>query len=55
LRKFALLSDRAALVDTDQTVTNSKGLPPGIVATAPETLVTHFKYLAIQQKDGTWK
>jgi uncharacterized protein (TIGR02246 family) len=55
LRKFTLLSGRAALVDTDQTVTNFKGLPPGIVATAPDTLVTHFKYLAIQQVDGTWK
>jgi len=55
LRKFTLLSDKAALVDTDQTVTNFKGLPPGIVATAPDTLVTHFKYLAIQQVDGSWK
>jgi uncharacterized protein (TIGR02246 family) len=55
LRKFTLLSDRAALVDTDQTVTNFKGLPPGIVATTPDALVTHFKYLAIQQLDGTWK
>ena len=55
LRKFVLLSDQAALVDTDQTVTNFKGLPPGIVATAPNTLITHFKYLAIQQVDGTWK
>jgi uncharacterized protein (TIGR02246 family) len=55
LRKFTLLSDRAALVDTDQTVTNFKSLPPGIVATVPDTLVTHFKYLAIQQVDGTWK
>ena len=47
--------DRAALVDTDQTVTNFKGLPPGIVATTPDALVTHFKYLATQQLDGTWK
>lgn len=55
LRKFILISHQAALVDTDQTVTNFKGLPPGIVATAPDTLVTHFKYLAMQQADGTWK
>jgi uncharacterized protein (TIGR02246 family) len=55
VRKFTLLSDQAAIVDTDQTVTNFKGLPPGIVATAQGTLVTHFKYLAVQQVDGTWK
>jgi uncharacterized protein (TIGR02246 family) len=55
VRKFTLLSDHAALVDTDQTVTNFKGLPPGIVDTATGTLVTHFKYLAVQQGDGTWK
>jgi uncharacterized protein (TIGR02246 family) len=55
VRKFTLLSDHAAVVDTDQTVSNFPGLPPGIVATAPETLVTHFKYLAVQQVDGTWK
>lgn len=55
VRKFVLLAKGTVLVDTDQTVTNFKGLPPGIVATAPGTLVTHFKYLAIQQTDGTWK
>ena len=55
VRKFTLLSDHAAVVDTDQTVTDFPALPPGIVATAPETLVTHFKYLAVQQGDGTWK
>lgn len=55
LRKFTLISDKAALVDTDQTVTNFKGMPPGIVATAAGTLVTHFKYLAVQQADGSWK
>jgi len=55
LRKFTLFSDQAALVDTDQTVTNFKGLPPGIVAISPGTLVTHFKYLAIRQTDGAWK
>ena len=55
VRKFTLLSDHAALVDTDQTVTNFKGLPPGIVDTATGTLVTHLKYLAVQQGDGTWK
>jgi uncharacterized protein (TIGR02246 family) len=55
VRRFTQLSDHAALVDTDQTVTNFKGLPPGIVATDQDTLVTHFKYLAIQQVDGTWK
>jgi len=55
VRKFTLLSDQEAIVDTDQTVTNFKGLPPGIVATAQGTLVTHFKYLAMQQTDGTWK
>lgn len=55
VRKLTLISETAALVDTDQTVTNFKGLPPGIVATAPDTLVTHFKYLAMQQADGTWR
>jgi len=55
VRKFTLLSDLVAIVDTDQTVTNFNGLPPGIVATAQGILVTHFKYLAVQQTDGTWK
>jgi uncharacterized protein (TIGR02246 family) len=55
VRKFTLLSDHAAVVDTDQKVSFFKSLPPGIVETAKETLVTHFKYLAIRQSDGSWK
>ncbi|WP_353070126.1 SgcJ/EcaC family oxidoreductase [Tunturibacter empetritectus] len=55
LRKFAQISDLAVLIDTDQTVINFAGLPPGIVESSPGTLVTHFKYLAIKQTDGTWK
>ena len=55
VRKLVLLAKATVLVDTDQTVISFKGLPPGIVATAPGVLVTHFKYLAIQQTDGTWK
>ncbi|NYF91524.1 SgcJ/EcaC family oxidoreductase [Tunturiibacter empetritectus] len=54
-RKFDQISDSAVLVDTDQTVTKFVGLPPGVVESAPGTLVTHFKYLAIKQIDGSWK
>jgi uncharacterized protein (TIGR02246 family) len=55
LRRFTLLSAHVALVDTDQSVTNFHFLPPGIVETSGGLLVTHFKYLAVQQTDGTWK
>ena len=55
LRKSDQISDSAILVDTDQTVTNFVGLPPGIVESSPGTLVTHFKYLAVRQIDGSWK
>ena len=55
VRKFNQISASAVLVDTDQTVTNFVGLPPGIVESFPGTLVTHFKYLAIKQIDGSWK
>ena len=54
LRSFKLLAPGVALVDTDQTVTNYGGLPPGIVPTATGTLFTHFKYIAVKQIDGTW-
>ena len=55
LRKFNQLSDSTVLVDTDQTVTQFAGLPPGVVASSAGTLVTRFKYLAIRQTDGSWK
>jgi uncharacterized protein (TIGR02246 family) len=55
LRKLTEVGAGAVLVDTDQTVTNFKGLPPGVVATSAGTLITHFKYLAVRQEDGTWK
>lgn len=55
LRLFKLLSPGVALVDTDQQVTRFAFLPPGIVPTSPGTLLTHFKYIAAEQSDGTWK
>jgi len=55
LRKLTEVGVGVVLVDTDQTVTNFKGLPPGVVATSAGTLITHFKYLAVRQKEGTWK
>lgn len=55
IRDFKLLAPRVALVDTDQTVTNYAGLPPGIVPTTTGTLFTHFKYMAVKQDDGSWK
>ncbi len=55
LRRFTLLGPTVALVDTDQTVTNYAGLPPGIAPTTAGTLVTHFKYIALKQDDGSWK
>lgn len=55
LRRFNQISDSAVLVDTDQTVTQFAGLPPGVVESSKGTLVTHFKYLAVRQMDGSWK
>lgn len=55
VRLFTLLAPGVALVDTDQEVTNFAFLPPGIVASSPGTLLTHFKYIAAQQTDGSWK
>lgn len=55
LRKLTEAGAGVILVDTDQTVTNFRGLPPGVVATSAATLITHFKYLVVRQKDGTWK
>ncbi len=55
LRLFKLLAPGVALVDTDQQVTQFAFLPPGIVPTAPGTLLTHFKYIAAEQPDGSWK
>ncbi|WP_161557693.1 SgcJ/EcaC family oxidoreductase [Acidisarcina polymorpha] len=55
LRRFSQISDSAVLIDTDQTVIDFVGLPPGIVESSPGTLLTHFKYLAIKQIDGSWK
>jgi uncharacterized protein (TIGR02246 family) len=55
LRLFKLLSPGVALIDTDQEVTNFAFLPPGITPTSTGSLVTHFKYVALQQPDGSWK
>jgi uncharacterized protein (TIGR02246 family) len=55
IRKIVTLAPGVLLVDTDQTVTNFKGLPPGISATSPGILLTHLKYVAVKQGDGTWK
>lgn len=55
VRRFRLLSPGLALVDTDQKVTSFAFLAPGIVPTTPGTLLTHFKYIAAAQGDGTWK
>ncbi len=55
LRRLTPIDVGVVLVDTDQTVTSFQGLPPGIFATSADTLVTHFKYLAVRQQDGTWK
>lgn len=54
-RLFKLVAPGLAVVDTDQEVTNFAFLPPGIVPTSTGLLVTHFKYVAAQQADGSWK
>jgi uncharacterized protein (TIGR02246 family) len=54
-RLFKILSPGVVMVDTDQEVTNFAFLPPGIVPTTTGTLLTHFKYIAAQQTDGSWK
>lgn len=55
VRLFTLLAPKVALVDTDQEVTGFAFLPPGIVASSSGTLLTHFKYIASLQTDGSWK
>lgn len=55
LRLFQLQAPGVAMVDTDQRVTRFAFLPPGIVPTSPGTLLTHFKYIAAEQPDGSWK
>jgi uncharacterized protein (TIGR02246 family) len=54
-RLYTLLSPEAVVIDTDQEVTGYAFLPPGIVATSPGVLRTHFKYVVTLQADGTWK
>ena|SRR5580765_5220461 len=55
MRMLKVLAQGVAMLDTDQTVTNFPGLPAGVTPTAPGTLVTHFKYVAVRQADGSWK
>ncbi|MEZ2348023.1 SgcJ/EcaC family oxidoreductase [Terriglobus sp. RCC_193] len=55
MRTLKVLAPGVAMLDTDQTVTDFPALPAGVVSTAPGTLVTHFKYMAIKQADGSWK
>jgi uncharacterized protein (TIGR02246 family) len=54
-RLFKVLAPGVAMVDTDQEVTGFTFLPPGIVPTTTGTLLTHFKYVAVQQTDGSWR
>jgi len=54
-RLFKLIAPGVALVDTDQVLTNYAFLPPGIVPSSTGTLLTHFKYVAAEQSDGSWK
>ena len=54
-RLLKVLAPGMVMLDTDQTVTSFKGLPPGVVPTTDGTLVTHFKYMAARQVDGSWK
>jgi hypothetical protein len=55
MRTLKILAPGVAILDTDQTVTNFPALPAGVVPTAEGTLVTHFKYVAVKQTDGSWK
>jgi uncharacterized protein (TIGR02246 family) len=55
IRLYKVLAQGVVLVDTDQEVTNFAVRPPGIVPTATGTLLTHFKYIAALQADGSWK
>lgn len=55
MRTLKILASGVAMLDTDQTVTGFPGLPAGVVPTETGILATHFKYVAVRQKDGTWK
>jgi uncharacterized protein (TIGR02246 family) len=55
MRTLQILAPGVAMLDTDQTVTGFPGLPAGVVPTEDGILVTHFKYVAVRQKDGSWK
>jgi len=55
MRTLKILAPGVAMLDTDQTVTGFPGLPAGVVPTTEGTLVTHFKYMAVKQTDGSWK
>jgi uncharacterized protein (TIGR02246 family) len=55
MRTLKILASGVAMLDTDQTLTAFPGLPAGVVPTEDGTLITHFKYVAVRQKDGSWK
>jgi len=55
MRTLKVLAPGVAMMDTNQTVTGFPGLPAGVVPTDAGVLVTHFKYMAVKQKDGSWK
>ncbi|MDE1175672.1 MAG: SgcJ/EcaC family oxidoreductase [Edaphobacter sp.] len=55
MRALKVLAADVAMLDTDQTVTDFAALPAGVVPTDNGTLVTHFKYVAVKQTDGSWK
>ncbi len=55
IRRVLPLAADTALVETDQTVTRFRALPPGVVATSPGALETHMNYIARKSADDTWR
>lgn len=54
LRRVLFLGSDFASVDCTLSVTNFRGLPPGIVATSPGELQTRMKHL-YERRDGVWR
>lgn len=54
VRRIRLIGNDAAIVDTDVSVTNFRGLPPGAVLTAPGLLLTRLTHV-FQNRSGVWK
>ena len=54
VRRIRFIGTSAAIVDTDVSVTNFRGLPPGAVATKPGLLLTRLTSV-FENRGGVWR